>query len=67
MFKPQSLPEIGLLIEFGNITLNAAIDQVVAQRFERHIRLGPVESVHQDALVFECIGRTNVFEFQAID
>ena len=56
MFDLQGFPEICFVFEFEKVALNTVFDQVVAQRFERHVSLDPVEGVHQYARVFESIG-----------
>lgn len=65
-FVAYDVPEVRLDFELRKITLDAFIDQVIAQRGERQIELNPVESIYQYAIGFKSIGRTNVLQFYTV-
>ena len=37
MFDFQSLPKVALVLEFGQITFDGVVDQVMSERLERHV------------------------------
>ena len=49
------------------ITLDGAVDQIVAQRLKGHILSDHVERIYQHTVVFKGVRRTKILEVYAID
>lgn len=65
MLDLQGIKKVLPFFEFGDITGDAVVDQIAAQRIERQIWLNPVEAVHLHIVVPEDMRRTNVLQIQA--